>query len=120
MEAIGPGFNSDVDDRTRLQAVISFGAGLNVEFLDGINRQVGGGGPFDAFFIDYRRAVIGVVVVHSIYNKVVVLRTVSVSVDGEKSSARTALNARLQHHKILEIAAQERKLGDGLIGKRAA
>ena len=115
MERVGAGFDADVDNCTGLPTVISFRAGLNVEFLDGVDGQNRGRRSLDAFRINYRGAVVGVVIVDSVDDEVVSLRTVSIGGDGEEATARFALNAGLKHGKVLKIASLQGKLIDRLI-----
>ncbi len=96
VERVGSGLDSDIDNRARLPSVIGFRAGLHVEFLNRVNRQVRRGRSFDAFRVDHRGAVIRVIVVEAIDHVVVVFGTVSVRGSREKSASRGTLNTGLQ------------------------
>jgi hypothetical protein len=108
VEVVCAGLDTDVDDGTGLPAVIGFGSGLNVEFLDRVDGQMRGGRAFDALGVDDGRAVIGVVVVDTVDDEVVVFGAVAVRGDGLKSSAGDALDAGLKDGEVLEVASLKR------------
>ena len=63
---------------------------------------------FDALCIDDGRAVIGVVVVDTVDDEVVVFGAVAVRRNGLKSSAGDALDAGLKDGEVLEVASLKR------------
>src|SRR5690242_12885103 len=93
---------------------------LRVELLNRINRQDRTGCALHPLGIDYRGAVIGIIVVRPVNNKVVVLGPVAVRTDREKPTAGASLYAGTQHHQILEVATIEGKIVYCLIRERAS
>src|SRR5579862_7004970 len=120
MKRVGAGLDSNVDDRSRLPAIVGFGTGLHIELLDGVNGQVRGRRSLHAFRIDHSGAVVSVVVVESIDHVVVVFRPISVRGGGEKSATGAALDAGLQNRKVLKVAAEKRQFVDGFIRESPA
>src|SRR6185369_8449207 len=118
MKTVSSGFNSNVDNCARFQTIVRFRARLDVEFLNGIDWQMGCGSSFDAFCIDYSRTVVGIIVIHAIDHEVVVFRAITVGVDGEKTTAWATLDSRLQNHKVLEVAAQQWEFRNGFVRER--
>ena len=117
VKGIGAGLDADVDDGAGLPTVVGLGAGLNVEFLNGVDGENCGGRSLHTFRVDDGGAIVGVVVVDAVDDKVIFLGTVAVGGDGEETAAGLALNAGLKDGEILKITALERKFVDGLVGE---
>ncbi len=120
VSVVRSGFQSNVDDRSRLPAILGRRILLRVELLNGVDGENRTGSSLHSFGIDDRPSVIGIVVIRAIHDKVVVLGTVSVGADGKEPAAGRPLYARPQDHEILEIAAVQWQIIDGLVRKCAA
>src|SRR5215470_11845924 len=96
VELIGSRLNSHVDDRARLVTVVGFGARLNIEFLNCIDGEMGCGSAGHAGLIQDGVTVVGIVVVDSIDDKVVVCSTIAVSSNRKEPTAGLSLDAGLK------------------------
>lgn len=70
------------------------------------------GRALHALCVDNSRAVIGIVVVDSVNNEIIVFGPVAVGSNGLKAAAGNALDPGLQDGKVLEVAALQRKFVD--------
>src|ERR1700687_196311 len=115
-----PGFETNVHNCSWLPSIFRRRLLLGVKFLNGIDGKVRCRSTLHAFGIDYRCRVVRIVVVDAIHDEVVVLGTISIGANREKTAARVALNTGPKGDKILKIAAIERQIVDGFIAYGAA
>ena len=84
---------TEVNDCAWLPSIFSGRVFLRVEFLDSVNRQDRPGCALHTFSIDYGGAVVRIVVVRPVDNKIVVLWPITVRADRKKSAAGGTLHA---------------------------
>jgi hypothetical protein len=119
VNVVGAGLDADVDDDDGLGAEISLRLLGGVEFLNGVERQRAGGGAGDAGVVDDGFAV-GVVVVGSVDDEIVVVGAVAVGGERVEAAAGITLHAGMKREEILEVAALQGEFVDRLIRKDTA
>ena len=117
---IRPRLDAQVDDGARLPSVFCWRVFLRVELLDRVDRKNRPGCSLHSFGVDHGRSVVRIVVVCAVKDEIIVLGSVAVRTDGEKPSPAAPLHSRSQDHEILEIAAVQGEIIDGLVRKSSA
>ena len=112
MERIRSRLQSHIDDRAGLPSIFGGRVFLNIKFLNGINRENGGGVSGDASAIDDALAGKWLAVKKAVNKIGVVFRAQAVGACGRESAAGITHHAGAQLQKIFIVAAVQRKVVD--------
>src|SRR4029450_1230748 len=78
VKLIGSGLQPKINDCAGLPSVLCVGMFLCIELLNRVNRQNRSRCSLYAFRVDYCSSIVRIVVVRTVYNEIVVLRTITV------------------------------------------
>ena len=120
VQAVGAGLETDVDHRSRLPSIFRGGILLDVEFLDGINGQNGGGVSGNAGPVDDRLARVRFAVEQTFDEVGIVLGAQAIAAGGGEAASGIADNAGTKLQQVFVIAAVEGKIVDFLVAQGSA
>src|SRR4029077_3576046 len=119
-QSFGPRFQSYIDDRSWFPAIFSRRVLLQIKFLNGVNRQNGGGVYYNSGAVDDALSREGLGIVQTVNQVSVVFGAKPVGAGGGESSAGITNYARTQLQQVLVIAAIQRQIVDFSIAECAA
>ena len=120
VDRVGSRLQSNIDDRARFPSIFGRRIFLNVEFLDRIDGQNGGGISGDARAVDDALAGEWLAVKEPIDEISVVFRAQAVGAGSRESAAGITHHAGTQLQQIFVVAAVQRQVVDFLVAERSA
>ncbi len=117
MQSIGTGLQTDIDHGSGLPAVFCRRILDHIEFLDGVDRQNGGGISGDSSAVDNALARKGFAIEKAIDQVGVVLGAQSVAAGGGEAAARIANHAGSELQQVFIVATIQGKVVNFLIAE---
>ena len=117
---IGAGFEADVDDRARLPSVFGGRILLDIEFLNGVDGEDGGGVSGNAGAVDDGLTGIGFAVEEAFDEVGVVFGAEAVGAGGGEAAAGITHDAGAKLQEVFVIASAQRQVVDFLVAQGAA
>ena len=119
VDRVRAGLEADVNHCAGATAEFGGGIVFDVQFLDGIDGQDGGGVTKWQRGVGDALAGKGIVAIEAFEEVIVILRLESVRRSGQRSAAWGGQDARAEHQQILKVAAVHGQIDDGSRVKRS-
>src|SRR5215469_18170117 len=117
MQTVGSGFQTHVDYRSRLPAIVCRWVLLQVEFLNRVDGENGGGIARDSGTVDDGLSGVGLAVEQTFDEVGIVLGAQTVAAGGRETAARIAHYTGPELKQVLIVAAVQRQVVNFLIAQ---